>query len=352
MASLDALAHAGINDRLTGVDLSPFDGGFNEGSSSTWSTTFWGASLNFSGVVMGNDREPDPAQDVRSGTLISPRHILGVGHQAVPEVGDKVFFAKPSGSLYTAEITGRVIISTTPPNDFSIGYLDADVPTGADGIPFYKILPSDWLDFLDPENQLPICFQSGHTDGVIEPNIVLNDFQIGETFEDPGAALKYVAPTTFSRDGYWHGPDTNDSGYPGFLVLGDDLVLVGIHSGAVTHMRFEDVVVLGQATAINAAMLTAETAGGGGVGYQLTAIDLSTLSIPTATRWSGLSVVGVPGRQLSAVAKEALTVFKVYNLTEAQARLDGLVKGQSRIDGVAEMQSEIDGMLAGQAEPA
>lgn len=163
----------------------------------------------------------------RVGTLISPKHIVFANHFPIP-VDTTLVFVDATGTIVSRTMQARLHISNT---DIQIGLLNEAVPST---IAFYPILSSAQVNhYFSATAGMPIFAldQEGKV-------IVRNVFLIGN--EQLKRTLHSLAPS-LPRSIFTEEFVGGDSGNPGFLVVGDQLILNFTHTGpshGIAHGHF------------------------------------------------------------------------------------------------------------------
>ncbi len=224
-------------------------------------------------------------------------------------------------------------------SDFSVCYLDADVP---DGITFYKILPEDFHDYIgtqypfgDRTVHLPAVIHSYHT-GVGPPSHGPNHVQLGRITAPLLTFGPLMAPyTTGDRADYWAGFFFGDSGDPTFIIIDGELVLLGLHELGDSTSLIDVSIISGFGDAglggrsmidiVNELMKLSEVEGGGSDNYGLTYFDFSSIRIPPT---------------------------RFFNLASSQSLVHGTVSAQSLLHGTVSTQTRLHGIISSQSEPS
>ncbi len=336
MAAIDDLIDAGVDSRLTGVDLLLFSN-YVQGGTSTWSATCWCADFDFSGVSFFDD-----GSAAFNSALVSPRDVVFSDHTGPKlEVNDIVEFVNRDGTLVTRTIAGTEKIANNPiDTDIRVGHLNADMPLNSDGNPwtFYPVLPANYDDFLT---------SSGHPlDPIQDRPVILIDQERKMTVEDVGGStfesLKFNRDESVigDRAAYFEILDqSGDSSNPTFLIVDDVPVLMGMHWRADQDSNLTTNI-----DGINTAMSNLGSA------YQLTQYNLGAV-LQSVDQVTALSVMGIPGPARSFVAKTAAGK-RTFNLIASQILVDGSVQSQILVDGSVRSQVLVDGSVQSQVEPS
>lgn len=235
------------------------------------------APLNFSGVSPMNIH-PLYAGHMyqKSGTLISPRHVVMASHYHVT-VGAKMMFVAPDGTSHERTLTA--VKSINDNSDITVGILDRDLPST---IATYEVIDYNTyakkIGLVGQQNP-EVLMASLNQDGQVFLHALQAVYRMGYAGDGaPKARFSHIyfftpvppqteipnTPSTPMRLALTGAIRDGDSGHPNFVVINNRLVLMGIHMTATTGD------VLGaRALAINAAM---KELGGG---YQLKIADLS-----------------------------------------------------------------------------
>lgn len=226
-------------------------------------TTLWsnqGAhALDFSGASPWNST----MQYAGAGTLISPRHLLFASHYT-PAAGTTIGFLDQDNHVITRTLMNTRQIGTT---DIRIGVLDADVPST---IAYYPLL--SYADFQRhiAQSRVPMIRLDQNDTVFIQDITLVNSTDI-IMMSSVGTRAPYTSGWAIS----------GDSGNPDFVVIGDQLVLLGAQHTPNGNPDTGNYI-----AEINAAM----TALGGG--YQITQLDLSQFAqyVPPSFSSQSMSV--------------------------------------------------------------
>lgn len=176
----------------------------------------WAASLDWSGLASAIDG----TGTLGGGTLISSRHVLFADHVQYPLRPFNIYFTNKAGKGFTHKV---VKIDNVTGTDIAIGTLDRDVDAS---LPVYRVLPDGWEQRV-----------AGATVGASLPMITLRLpvlFTNQDRFALTGdltrvlAGIANVEPPTFAAaQSYYMAQRGGDSGNPIFVLVGDELVLLG-----------------------------------------------------------------------------------------------------------------------------
>jgi hypothetical protein len=178
---------------------------------------------------------------------ISPRHVLLAQHTAHTP-GDTFRFVTNTNTVVTRTLTSILNVGT----DIQIGLLNTDLPGT---ISFAKTFNEKYLSYID----LPLPIICGDQ----ESKLLVRDWTsyAAGTITHANSTAAIRLPLTETITG-------GDSGSPVFLLLNNELVLLGSHFGSTSFEAISD-----QYLAINTAMTTL------GGGYQLTIVDLTPYAL-------------------------------------------------------------------------
>lgn len=207
--------HREIDARLDGVDLELFNPSYSNGGANTWDASCWIGDIDLTGLSPYNSSNP-----IYGGTLVSPQDVLFVydndAHSAyTPAVGTTILFVDVDGNEVSRTVADREIPLQS---NFGVCRLNVDLPSG---VRFYKILPPDFGDYITL-NGLPVVICDQEQKAFVG---VITDSAFG------GSQIEIQAGSS-PRDVYWENIVVGDSGHPTFLLIGSELVLLGLHYGA------------------------------------------------------------------------------------------------------------------------
>lgn len=183
-----------------------------------------------------------------NGCLISPRHMVFAAHCGITN-GTTIRFVTNSNTVVTRTVGNRTNIANF---DLQIAVLDSDVP---ESISFSKVLPEDWADYFTFES-IPVLCGNQHTE------LVLRDCNQFVVSSESGLITHEIAEG--DRAAFSKNIISGDSGSPVFMLIDDQLVVLGTHYTAIGAP-----LISAHIDQVNAAMTSL------GGGYQLTQIDLT-----------------------------------------------------------------------------
>jgi hypothetical protein len=189
----------------------------------------WVRSFNWTGTAAGIMG----LGGVGGGTLITSRHVLFANHvpyRTLPQPFD-IFFVNADSRTFTYKVTSIQQVGTT---DIAIGTLDRAVDSS---INIYSVLPYNWTDYVKVKKEayntmgvkgvkltlsLPVLY-GNQTKMIATGDVVEIDF---------GKAI--VRSPEFEPARAWASQlAVGDSGNPIFVMVGDELVLLGAwHTGS------------------------------------------------------------------------------------------------------------------------
>ena len=205
-----------------------------------------------------------------AGTLISPRHVLFAAHYDGLAVGTAMRFVDMQNQVVERTLVDKIrhpnYVDWYP--DFTVGLLDADVPTNR--ISFAKVLPDNYRDWLGDGTRLPVLGLDQEEKALI---CDLRQMSAVQTINSVrGNYIFFDTPVDAVRRDYYKDLIVGDSGNPAFLIIGGKPVLLtvwtftGPNAGTSLVDLKQD---------INAIMQQLEMGQGSTDGYQLEAVALS-----------------------------------------------------------------------------
>lgn len=146
-----------IDDRIAGKNPAtalpyfsnyPALGSNSETNALVANSCCWAADVDFSFESPWNSE----SHNRKSGTLISPIHILLAKHHTPPPSGTKFYFRSSTGTVYERALVQVCNIASPPETDLVVGLLDEELPSS---VSFAKILPPDFPDYIHSGQGLP-----------------------------------------------------------------------------------------------------------------------------------------------------------------------------------------------------
>ncbi len=230
-------------------------------------------------ILNGQSPWNSSAQYLRSGTLISPRHIIFARHFPL-SVGTTVVFVTTDNTIIKRKVEK---VETSAPNiDIGVALLDADVP---ESIPFYPIIPrATWQQYLENAGNvdIPIIYLDQEDKiGIrtVKSNAFFSNSIQMTHIKGSGKRADFDEPIV-----------SGDSGNPAFAIVGGQPVLL------FTHFDFT----FGPNFATHFDLINSMMTKLGG-GYQLSTVDLSRFNTSvqkftlTVTKPTGGNVLAAGG---------------------------------------------------------
>lgn len=182
----------------------------------------WANDIDTSCVSMWNNS----SGSLQAGVAISKRHIIVAGHFYHGN-GVKVFFREPNVNIHTNVVTGRFPVNGT---DIMVQSLRDELP---DAITPARILSANYRHFIGLGKWLPVLrFDKNEQSIVCEISKVLPS----EAHYKTGIREQSVSTSTPSkefRQPFYIHTHGGDSGNPLFVVVGNDIVLLGAFHGGI-----------------------------------------------------------------------------------------------------------------------
>ena len=182
----------------------------------------WAADLDFSCESPWNSN----ARNRKSGTLISPSHILLAHHHisnSLP-LGTKFWFRSQDGEIFTRFLTATNRIVSVPDTDWVVGLLDEPLPSSVKPA---KILPPDFYDYTGSGKRLP-CASLDQ-----EGKVLVAEINKLEPLPQGGSRDPFQISASLSslesRRSFFEILTVGDSSNPKFLLFGDQPILLSIH---------------------------------------------------------------------------------------------------------------------------
>ena len=186
----------------------------------------WVRVFNWTGTAAGING----LGGVGGGTLITRRHVLFANHVPYPDRPFDIFFANADSRTFQYKVTAIQQVGTT---DIAIGTLDRDVDPS---INVYAVLPDNWLQYVANQTEIRNVMGTTFRLTTLVLPILYSDSEKKISTADlteirMGKAT--VTPPSFETARAWsEALVVGDSGNPIFVMLGDELVLLGAwHTG-------------------------------------------------------------------------------------------------------------------------
>jgi glucose/arabinose dehydrogenase len=171
-------------------------------------------ALNLGGQSVWNSL----GQYKRSGTLVSPRHMIFAKHFSLAK-DTVVVFVGPNNEIITRTVTK---VELSPTNDLGVALLDRDVP---DTIPFYPVVPrADWDKYLkgiDGNIDIPILYLNQND------RVGVHVVKAGQFYSN--SINMAHAKAEGKRAEFDEPVISGDSGNPAFAIIGGQPVLLFTH---------------------------------------------------------------------------------------------------------------------------
>ena len=207
--------------------------------------------------------------NTRSGTLVTPRHIVLAKHYMIPilEGGTDILFVADDNTVVTRKLVSSI---TDPNNDIGIMLLNEDIPSI---IKFAKVLPRNHPDYLSQQSSMRCAVFLDQEEKAL---LRINTFLPVDPSPPGHQNVVYVTNpnhiSNFSSNvlspimPWYETPIAGDSGDPMFLLIDNELVLISTWTSPVSGPSYPSLydIVNDLLTQI-------------GPGYQLTPIDLEAV---------------------------------------------------------------------------
>lgn len=213
-STLTKLMQVGADRRLfSGFTASPI--GWIRNASS------WVRVFNWTGTAAGING----LGGVGGGTLVSRRHVLFANHVPYPARPFDIFFVNSDSRTFAYKVTA---IQQVGDSDIAIGTLDRDVDAS---IAVYRVLPDNWTQYISIKTEsFNVMGVTGTRSTFVLPVLYCNqDKKVATgdlTAVNNGTATVSIPPFEIAR-AYGEALRVGDSGNPIFVMIGDELVLLG-----------------------------------------------------------------------------------------------------------------------------
>ncbi len=278
--------HDQIDSRIAGLETSVghiniFSSRGNGGGGWSRNASVWTKNGDFPLDLTGVSPWNSYGGYTRAGTLISPKHIVYANHFQYP-IGTTIVFIDSAGAVVSRTVQAKAYIQNS---DIIVGVLNEAVPNT---VAFYPIMSGDEINhYFDTTTGMPLVVLDQEGKAIVRNVVLIGHPQLKRTLHQVATSLPRSLFSEELVDG--------DSGNPGFLVAGDQLILNFTHKGpshGIAHGNFIN--------EINSAMTTL-----GSSGYQVSTFDLSCFT-------SGQIVLIPQTFFISERAAKGLVVGSVY----------------------------------------
>ena len=178
----------------------------------------WAADVDFSCESPWNDE----AKNRKSGTLVSPIHMLLANHHKPPEPGTNFWFRAPDGTVHVRNIQAKRRIVSAPDTDLVVALLDEPLPPS---ISPAKILPANFREHLGTGLGLPAVSLDQEGKILVSEIVEL----AGEEEDGWPSWAESRLPLDPTRAAFYELLVAGDSSNPKFLLLEDQPILLSIH---------------------------------------------------------------------------------------------------------------------------
>lgn len=267
-SSLGLDAATNIDSRIAGLDQET--NGYIYSSQDHTTKIFvrdpdcWASDIDLTCISPSNSL----ANNLRAGTLITPRHMIGAAHYEL-NIGNIVYFVTQDGTNTTVPMT---ITGKKQHPDYSNYFPDLTVYTLNDDVPSTitpcKTLPASYINKLveiEAGSPPTLCLDQ-------EEKALVTDLHF---FSSKYATFR--VPTDATRFDFYEHKINGDSGNPGFLVLdlgsGPEVIILTVWTYLSPGLG---TFVTPQIDAINQMIIDSDAIAGVSTGYTVTEADLST----------------------------------------------------------------------------
>jgi hypothetical protein len=181
----------------------------------------WVRVFNWTGVAAGING----LGGVGGGTLISRRHVLFANHVPYPARPFDIFFVNADSRTFTYKVTNVQQVGST---DIAIGTIDRDADAS---LIVYKVLPDNWAQYIANKTQnFNVMGVTGTTQAFVLPVLYTGQdrkVSTGDLVSIASGVATVNIPAFEVARSFGDGVRGGDSGNPIFVMLGDELVLLG-----------------------------------------------------------------------------------------------------------------------------
>jgi hypothetical protein len=217
---------SGIKSTLTklmvpGADRRLFSGFVQATFSWVRNPASWVRVFNWTGLAAGING----LGGVGGGTLISRRHVLFANHVPYPARPFDIFFVNADSRTFTYKVTNVQQVGST---DIAIGTIDRDADAS---LIVYKVLPDNWAQYIANKTQnFNVMGVTGTTQAFVLPVLYTGQdrkVSTGDLVSIASGVATVNIPAFEVARSFGDGVRGGDSGNPIFVMLGDELVLLG-----------------------------------------------------------------------------------------------------------------------------
>jgi hypothetical protein len=181
----------------------------------------WVRVFNWTGTAAGING----LGGVGGGTLITRKHVLFAQHVPYPARPFDIFFVNKDSRTFAYKVTAIQQVEGT---DIAIGTLDRDADPSLN---VYRVLPDNWLQYVANKTEtFNVMGVTGTRSTLVLPVLYANQDKKVATGDvtsiNAGTATVSVPAFEVAR-AYGEPVRVGDSGNPIFVMLGDELVLLG-----------------------------------------------------------------------------------------------------------------------------
>ena len=181
----------------------------------------WVRAFNWTGTAAGING----LGGVGGGTLITRKHVLFAQHVPYPARPFDIFFVNKDSRTFAYKVTAIQQVEGT---DIAIGTLDRDADPSLN---VYRVLPDNWLQYVANKTEtFNVMGVTGTRSTLVLPVLYANQDKKVATGDltsiNAGTATVSVPDFEVAR-AYGEPVRVGDSGNPIFVMLGDELVLLG-----------------------------------------------------------------------------------------------------------------------------
>ncbi len=212
-----------IDDRIRGVNLSTnvlamFDNYPDCGTNLVRNAAFWAADLDFSSVSVWNEEWRSYS---RAPVAVSPRHVMMADHWYV-HPNTRLYFLGTNNVLHANRIIAcrKAVMSGIDMSkaDVMVGLLEQQLPPE---VSIAKVFDANLLDKIKTGKRLPVIQINQYKQAVVN--------EITRATPDGAGECLYSVSDVPWRTGFSRRMIEFDSGSPSFAVIGNELVLIGLH---------------------------------------------------------------------------------------------------------------------------